>query len=600
MNIISNMRIYLLVILFCSLGGKAFSQTNSNLSESEKKALLEIYNTLGGEEWNEDFRWNLSQDPKNWVGVDIENGHVTGLMLQGMGLKGEFPGKTLLAFPELKHLSLASNLLTGKIPAEISQLTKLESLRMGSNLFVSDIPDLSKLKNLLFIDFSGLYIKDKDIPKITSPLPDLSKLPKLLFVDFSNSNLEGQLPTEIGNCIDLIYLDVSGNRLTGSIPTSLSKCAGLRDFSVMDNELSGEIPDLSALSNLGERNDICFGRLYLQGNKFTGNFPEWVASLSKLKRFGCGNNQLSGTLPEDLSFMSVMESFFVNGNNFTGPLPKQLPNTLEHVDFRNNQFTGSIPKEWQDVASLNRVMVSNNNLSGVIPPIFKKAEDLEVVFISGNNFTFSDIEEWKEFITNEDCKFFFGIQKPYNEGKKVEVNSGATVTFDATYTGTAFPKTSYQWFNLVTGMKVEGNKEGILELTNVSTEQAADYACFYTTDYFKSSAGSEGDDGAIFIIPSGKYSLWVDGKHASDKEDVTALSQHPYVYPTVVQDGQVSIAEYESVLSVWMFDGAGQKVLFQDKELSHGISVAHLTPGTYHVFLLTQSNEWVRSMISVR
>ena len=67
------------------------------------------------------------------VTVDEESGRVVGLALCGCELAGEIPGTEISELGELTSLDLDSNALTGEIPGELGQLSKLEFLRLSTN-----------------------------------------------------------------------------------------------------------------------------------------------------------------------------------------------------------------------------------------------------------------------------------------------------------------------------------------------------------------------------------------------------------------------------------------------------------------------------------
>nr|CAB3502521.1 unnamed protein product [Digitaria exilis] len=61
---------------------------------------------------------------------------------------------------------------------------------------------------------------------------------------FSSKNLQGQIPTAIGNLTDLTEIDLQDNNFTGSIPVSFSVLKHLRNLSVKCNPfLNNQLPD---------------------------------------------------------------------------------------------------------------------------------------------------------------------------------------------------------------------------------------------------------------------------------------------------------------------------------------------------------------------
>ncbi|SVC98725.1 uncharacterized protein METZ01_LOCUS351579, partial [marine metagenome] len=70
-------------------------------------------------------------------------------------------------------------------------------------------------------------------------------------LDLSNNGLTGEIPTGIGNLINLTYLNLSHNELSGEIPTEIGNLTNLAELALSRNQLSGEIPsEIGNLTNL--------------------------------------------------------------------------------------------------------------------------------------------------------------------------------------------------------------------------------------------------------------------------------------------------------------------------------------------------------------
>lgn len=484
-----------LLLLFGWGSTSSSLQAQSVIPASEQKALLEIYDQCGGTDWAEGYNWRAASGPDKYEGVLIDNGHVLGIALDGVGLTGQLPGSLFTAFPELRFLGLSNNKLSGSIPEALGSLTKLEALTLTSNLWTGQLPNLDKLVNLKILHLANLCRKDAEgnvISEVTGTLPDISKMPQLEYIDASYSNLSGQLPEQIGICKKLQVLELTANQLTGSIPASINECTNLQILSVQNNKMSGEIPDLSALQLLGKTLDLGMGatepgRLYLNNNEFTGPFPASVLELYNLVRFSCANNKLTGPLPTDLRVLDVCEAFFADHNQFTGSLPEYLPKKLWYLDLGHNQLTGSIPAAWQDATGLGKITLSYNNLSGSVSAFYKKLENLDMIDVRSCRFSFADFKAWDAFIKNKDCMFRFGMQQAYSETHKESVKSGSNVTFDATYPGSLIGDEHYRWYNVTSLQPIPDANEAKLTLRGVTKKDAYRYVCLITSDKMGSS-----------------------------------------------------------------------------------------------------------------
>ena len=161
--------------------------------ESDRAALVALYNSTGGPEWIYNENW-LSDEPLGtWYRVTTNDvGRVTELFLVGNNLDGSIP-------PELGNLSnleilfLRENQLTGSIPPELDRLPNLEFLSLRANQLTGSIP------------------------------PELGNLSRLEVLWLGGNQLTGPIPPELGNLSNLEHLWIPDNRLTGELPLSLMR-----------------------------------------------------------------------------------------------------------------------------------------------------------------------------------------------------------------------------------------------------------------------------------------------------------------------------------------------------------------------------------------
>ena len=119
----------------------------------------------------------------------------------------------------------------------------------------TEIGDLSDLDNLILSGDKGL----------TGPIPtQLYSLNKLVELRLAYCAFTGKIATEVGNLVDLKILSFDSNKLSGMIPTQLCSLTKLETFSIPFNSINGMIPDCigSSLSQLKY--------LFLYSNRLTG------------------------------------------------------------------------------------------------------------------------------------------------------------------------------------------------------------------------------------------------------------------------------------------------------------------------------------------
>ena len=148
--------------------------------------------------------------------------------------------------------------LTGDIPAEIGNLTKLKYLRLSGNR-----PPRGTT--------SGLR----------GPIPaEIGDLTQLIWLDLGNNLLSGPLPNELGRLTKLEHLWIGDNFLSGGIPSSLGNLTKLITLYLNDNNLSGSVP--SQLGNLAPSQGGSLQYLYIHNPRLQGALPaplmdvEWI------------------------------------------------------------------------------------------------------------------------------------------------------------------------------------------------------------------------------------------------------------------------------------------------------------------------------------
>lgn len=106
------------------------------VNTSDLIALRQLYNSLGGDNWN-GTKWNVESTlikKDNWSGVTFDtDGCVTAINLQGRGLTGILSSECAVTLPRLTALNLSRNALTGDPAAFVGGMTALTTLNLGYN-----------------------------------------------------------------------------------------------------------------------------------------------------------------------------------------------------------------------------------------------------------------------------------------------------------------------------------------------------------------------------------------------------------------------------------------------------------------------------------
>lgn len=269
-----------------------------------------------------------------WEGIGVSHGRVTAIELAGRNVNGAIP-PVLGQLNELVTLNLTGStyewargrpVLTGTIPAELGNLTKLQHLILKWN------------------------------------------------------HLSGEIPPELGNLKALRELWLGDNELTGVIPSEFGDLSNLQTLSIRDNQLGGAFP--AFLANLTSLRIISAA-----DNRFHGSIPGEISRLSALENLNLERNQLSGAIPPQFSGLSSLRSLHLSYNELTGEIPPELGrlNRLGSISLYSNQLTGSIPSTFGELRNLWHLGLSNNKLSGTIPTELANAKNLVGLDLEQNN-----------------------------------------------------------------------------------------------------------------------------------------------------------------------------------------------------------------------
>ncbi|XP_061359866.1 probable LRR receptor-like serine/threonine-protein kinase At3g47570 isoform X2 [Gastrolobium bilobum] len=295
---------------------------------------------------------------------------------------GSLPPNMFLTLPNLQDFEIGENQISGLIPTSIANASILQVLDIGANHFVGQVPSMGKLRDLYFLQLSesnlgGNLTTDLDF------LKSLTNCSKLQLLGIANNKFVGHLPNCLGNLSSqLTQLDLGGNQISGQIPTELGNLISLTLLGMENSRLEGIIP-----SAFGKFQNMQL--LYLGGNKLSGNIPSIIGNLSLLFYLDLDQNLLEGNIPTSIGNCQKLQVLDLSRNYLRGTIPLEifsLSSLTNLLDLSHNSLSGSLPNEVGQLKNINVLNVSENHLSGNIPITIGECSSLEYLYLKGNSF----------------------------------------------------------------------------------------------------------------------------------------------------------------------------------------------------------------------
>jgi Leucine-rich repeat (LRR) protein len=210
----------------------------------------------------------------------------------------------------------------------------------------------------------------------------IGNLKHLVELHLSNNNLAGSLPSSIGRLCKLEQLFIRNSRLTNALPSSIGKLTALRAVRLDINELFGSIP-----SSIGNLDNL---RLFdLSYNRLTGSIPSEAGGMASLVELNLNANQIENAIPASLGNLSTLQYLLLSNNKLTGIIPPSLGNLGEllTLDLSTNKLDGPIPVVLGTLSKLKSLSLYINLLSGSIPSEIGNLQDLEFLSVTSNQLT---------------------------------------------------------------------------------------------------------------------------------------------------------------------------------------------------------------------
>lgn len=224
----------------------------------------------------------------------------------------------------------------------------------------------------------------------------------------------------------LQLFSVSNNPIGGSLSEDWVNANPELAYKAAYIDLEGEIP--STVGNLNPNLQLTLG-----GNKLGGVIPPEIGNLTATDYIGLQKNELGGLIPPEIGNLSPIY-FLAYMNELEGEIPPSIGNMgprVQRLELHDNRLKGEVPVGLLGVGTLtpNELRLYNNRLTRTEPGFMTSAPWFGVNF-NGNLFNTSAAMEALEDASNNPGTYIDFCNNPasggavtYNlEGEMVDVN----------------------------------------------------------------------------------------------------------------------------------------------------------------------------------
>ncbi|XP_059066112.1 probable leucine-rich repeat receptor-like protein kinase At5g63930 [Cryptomeria japonica] len=264
------------------------------------------------------------------------------------------------------------------IPASLGQIEPLEQLDLSQNSLSGKLPvELSNLSKLSYWDVSFNHL--------CGPIPGGTQL-----MTFDERSYQGNPPCLCGYPFERCKQNKSPIVLSPSERVGKSVWSKVNEHvSVIGLGLGFEIGLGGTISLLVWWDRlVCYVRSpRIRDNFLSGRIPATLTNCTALKRLKLSNNFFNGDL--EIQYSSSIEVISSHSNNFSGTLPASFANCtrLKLLDFSKNRLAGELSSHpLANCLQLRVLILSSNELKGDIALWIRNLTRLQMLDLSKNKF----------------------------------------------------------------------------------------------------------------------------------------------------------------------------------------------------------------------
>ncbi|SHK32970.1 T9SS type A sorting domain-containing protein [Epilithonimonas mollis] len=530
------------IIFFLLISNFAVAQWS--ISNAERSALISIYNSTNGKNWNRP--WDLEKDPRTWFGISVKNGAVVELNLAGNSLKGSFPSN-ISSFTRLTKIDLSNNQLSGEVAAGISSLSSLTKLDISNNRFTGDPTNaLTGLFNLEDLALGGNFFT---IPDVNGMLQNFNNIKILNIADLALTNI----PAKITAFPNLETLILDNNPVPANAFANIAGHPKLVSLSLSGMQLAQipvQVAQLTPLKNLN-----------LSNNNFTDQNTSGLATLTNLEWLSLENNQLA-QIPPQIPQLKKIQTLNLGRNKISGGIALLTGLTnLQQLFLNNNSLSGNFPQEFLSMPKLLMLNLNSNQLSGDLNDRLP-----EITHLSNNRFNKTQLSSYIVDY-NLQTELDYSPQR-YDSEKEVLGVIGQPAKLEQSLSGTDY---TFTWFkNLDEKTNTTGSD------FNINSVKESDYAK-YTVEAYTSYVL---DNNMIFDL-----SLFREPVSLVKFLGTSETAKYFNIFPNPTMDYLNIVSSKYDIQNVHIYDLSGKQMLSETKSK---IDVSKLPSGVYMLIIKTQ------------
>lgn len=201
-------------------------------------------------------------------------------------------------------------------------------------------------------------------------------------LDLSGRNLRGVLSGEqLRLFTELEDFNLSFNSFSGNLPQEIFGLRRLRTLDISRNNFSGHFPGNISFS--GAESLVLLDAF---SNSFSGTLPINLHQIGTLEVLNLAGSYFSGEIPAAYGSFKNLKFIHLAGNFLGGRIPPELGNlqTLTHMEIGYNTYNGGIPWQFGNLTDITYLDIAGANLTGYIPRDLSNLTKLESFFVFKN------------------------------------------------------------------------------------------------------------------------------------------------------------------------------------------------------------------------